>query len=96
MAKLSRKNKERGYSIYKTIVHLVTITLLFILYRSLYITQDGNHWFYGIGIVYFILRLAIFSSRERNAASMGIPITEYMEMSIEEKRNKINNNNKND
>jgi len=93
MAKLSRNSKEKGYKIYRAIVHMATIVLLYLLYRSLYVNHDGSHWFFGLGVVYFIVRLAIFSSREGRAYKMGITITEYMEMSLQERTDKFNNNN---
>jgi len=87
---LSREAKERGFKIYKGIVNIFTIILLILLYRSLYITFDENHWLYGLGVFYFILRLAAFARRERKAYELDIPVTEYMEKRNEEIRQKNN------
>ncbi len=87
-----REYKEKGYRIYKTLVHIFTIFGLYALYQSLWVTHDGNHWLFGVGVIYLILKLAMFTRRERKAAELDIPVTEYMERRQEELRNKNKNN----
>jgi len=86
---LSRDSKEKGFKVYKFIVNVFVIVLLVLLYRSLYVNLDGLHWMYGGGVLWFILRLAGFASRERKARALGIPVTEY----VEKRTDKLNNKN---
>lgn len=88
---LSRETKEIGFRVYKWILNIFTIVLLIQLYRSLYINIDDNYWVYGIGVLYFTVRLVVFASRERKAFDAGIPVTEWMERRNEELENRNNN-----
>lgn len=87
---LSRETKEKAFKTYKGIINIFVIILLVQLYRALYVTNDEYYWVYAIGVLWFILRLAGFASRERKAAKEGIPVTEWME-----KNGWDNNKNKN-
>jgi len=89
---ISREIRERGWLTYKRIMNVLTITLLVLLYRSIYVNDNDYPWLYIFLLSHFIVRLHILAKRERKASEFGIPVTEYIDNLIEEeKKNKGNN-----
>ena len=88
---ISREIRERGWLTYKRIMNILTIILLVLLYRSIYVNDNDYPWLYIFLLFHFIVRLYILAKRERKASELGIPVTEYIDNLIEEqKQNKKN------
>lgn len=86
-----RASVNRGKDNFKILLNIFTIVLLILLYRSLFVTHDGNHWLYGIGAFYWIIRLAVIHRREKKAYDMGITYYDYLVHRKKELEDKLNN-----
>lgn len=86
-----RDSVNKGKNAYKVLVNIFIIVLLIQLYRSLYVTGDGYHWMYGVGVAWFILKLAIIHVREKRAYEMGLTYYDYLEHRKKELKDKFKN-----